>query len=60
MHIYSLSYAIVKDCGGVVVFMLGKKNCLTCTEGFHESRYVRTISPRFFFSTNILDWEILY
>lgn len=55
MHIYSLSYAIVKDCGGVVVFMLGKKNCLTCTEGFHESRYVRTISPRFFFSTNILD-----
>lgn len=25
MHIYSLSYAIVKDCGGVVVFMLGKK-----------------------------------
>lgn len=26
-----------------------KKNYLTCTEGFHESRYVRTISPRFFF-----------
>lgn len=28
MHIYSLSYAIVKDCGGVVVFMLGKKKKL--------------------------------
>lgn len=28
MHIYSLSYAIVKDCGGVVVFMLGKKKLL--------------------------------